>query len=147
MIRTQRRTFKIDKQFQPLPIDENNELYRNGIFEFNITQLLIFIKANPASFQSVEILVKSTRTFLPRTLNESTIQTANIAEPIILAEISPGRFNVVDGNHRLEKAYRDGIRNILAYNVLAEQHINFLTSMKAYQAYIKYWNSKVQEQY
>jgi hypothetical protein len=30
----------------------------------------------------------------------------DVVSPIILAEISPGRYNVIDGNLRLEKTYR-----------------------------------------
>ena len=42
-------------------------------------------------------------------LDEVTIDKADITVPLILAEISPGRYNVIDGNHRLEKAYRVGL--------------------------------------
>lgn len=139
----QLRKLKNNKTFKPLPKDEGDEFYPNGIFEFNVTRLLIFIKANPHIFQPEEVSVKAARTFPSRNLNESTIQVANIAEPIILAEIAPDRFNVIDGNHRLERAYRDGINKIFAYKVRAEQHIAFLTSVMAYEAYIEYWNSKI----
>ena len=77
-------------------------------------------------------------------MNEATIRIANLMQPIILAEIAPDKFNVIDGNHRLERAYRDGANKILAYKVRAEQHIAFLTSVEAYKAYIEYWNSKIQ---
>lgn len=52
-------------------------------------------------------------------------------------------FNVIDGHHRLEKAYRDGVTTILAYKILAEQHIRFLTSTMAYTKYVQYWNEKL----
>lgn len=139
----QLRKLKNNKIFQPLPKEEGDEFYPNGIFEFNVTKLLIFIKANPHIFQPEEVAVKAIRTFPSRKLNESTIQTANIAEPIMLAEIAPDRFNVIDGSHRLERAYHDGINKIFAYKVRAEQHIAFLTSVVAYDAYIEYWNSKI----
>jgi hypothetical protein len=142
MTLSQPRKFKINKKFKPLPKEENDEFYPNGIFEFNITKLLIFIKANPDTFQPEKVPVKAARTFPSSSLNESTIQSANIAEPIILAEIAPDRFNVIDGNHRLEKAYRDEVSMILAYKVRAEQHVAFLTSVTAYEKYIEYWNSK-----
>ena len=141
----QPRKFKIDKKFQPLHMDEGDEFYKNGIFEFNITKLLIFIKANPSTFQPEEVSVKAIRLFPSSNLNESTIYAADIAEPIILAEIAPERFNVIDGNHRLEKAYGDEVSEILAYKVRAEKHIAFLTSVTAYKEYIKYWNSKIRQ--
>ena len=55
--------------------------------------------------------------------------------PIILAEISPGKYNVIDGNHRIEKAYRLGTERIPAYILTARQHLRFLTTVKAYHAY------------
>jgi len=137
------RKLKIDKKFQPVLKNDGDEFYPNGIFEFNITKLLAFIKDNLHIFQPAEVPVKTVR-FHSEHLNEATIQSANTKEPIILAEIAPDRFNVIDGHHRLEKAYRDGINNILAYKICAEQHIKFLTSIEAYKEYIGYWNSKIQ---
>jgi hypothetical protein len=134
---------KFDKKFQPVSSDDGDELYPNGIFVFNISKLLIFIKENPHLFQPESVSVKSARTFPSSNLSESTIQTANTSEPIILAEIAPGKFNVIDGNHRLERAYRDGMIDILAYKVKVEHHIRFLTSIKAYKVCIDYWNAKI----
>lgn len=137
------RKTKAKKNFKPLPKDEGDEFYPNGIFEFNITKLLMFIKNNQNIFQAEEVLVKNVRTFPSSNLNESAIQAANIAEPILLAEIAPERYNVIDGNHRLERAYRDGADMIFAYKVRAEQHVAFLTSVSAYEEYIEYWNGKI----
>ena len=52
-------------------------------------------------------------------------------------------YNVIDGNHRLERAFRDGVEQIAAYRVKAEDHLSFLTTDKGYKAYIDYWNSKI----
>lgn len=145
MMVLQSRKFKVNKKFQPFSKDDGDEFYSNGIFEFNITKLLSFIQANPNIFQPEGVLVTAVRTFPSHNLNESTIRVANIIEPIILAEIAPDRFNVIDGNHRLERAYRDGVSKILAYRVRAEQHIIILTSENAYKEYVKYWNTKIQE--
>jgi hypothetical protein len=123
--------------------DGGDELYPNGIFEFNITKLLEFINTNKDTFQVEEVEVNTIRySFSNSHLNESTIKSADLSVPIILAEISPGLFNVIDGRHRLKKAYRNGASKILVYKVLAEQHIRFLTSSMAYEAYVKYWNDK-----
>jgi hypothetical protein len=78
-------------------------------------------------------------------LDEETIRRVDLLAPIILAEISPGRFNVIDGNHRVERAGRERLRTIAARRVSAEQHLSFLTSVKAYEAYVAYWNSKIEE--
>jgi hypothetical protein len=56
------------------------------------------------------------------------------------AEISPGRFNVVDGNLRVERAHREGVERIPAYRVGAAEHQAFLSSTRGYKAYIDDWN-------
>jgi hypothetical protein len=80
-----------------------------------------------------------------KNLDEKTIETANLEKPILMGEISPGHFNVIDGNHRLEKARRFGLEKIPAIRVMAQHHQTFLTSKKTYEAYILYWNSKVDD--
>ena len=90
------------------------------------------------------IEVKAFRMGWPE-LTESHIDKADITVPIILAEISPEKYNVIDGNHRLEKAYRIDVDYITAYKLKPEQHMLFLTSLKAYHAYIEYWNSKIKD--
>jgi DNA repair photolyase len=139
------RKLKLNKKFQPIPCEAGDEFFPNGIFEFNITKLLVFISANKDQFQPEEVEVRSVRKWVSKNLDESTIKNANILTPIILAEISPGLFNVIDGRHRLEKAYRDGVIKILAYKLLAEQHIMFMTSVKSYEEYVQYWNNKIKD--
>jgi hypothetical protein len=39
-----------------------------------------------------------------------------------------------------------GVEFIQVYRLSVEQHIRFLTSEKAYVAYIEYWNRKVKEE-
>lgn len=139
------RRLKLNKKFQSIVCDEGDELFPNGIFEFNITKIIAFIQNNNDKFQPEEVLVKSIRNRFVTGLNEKTIKNANILTPIILAEISPGLFNVIDGHHRLERACREGVIKILAYKLLAEQHIMFMTSTKAYKEYIQYWNNKIKD--
>jgi hypothetical protein len=76
-------------------------------------------------------------------LDRDAIAAADLSRPILLAEISPGLYNVIDGNHRLAKARREAARTILARRIPCPQHVSFLTSLTAYEAYVEYWNSKV----
>ena len=133
----------LDKKFKPFPVDEDDELYPNGLFVFNISKLMLFVKANKSSFPVEDVELQSLQIFRSSNFDEATIEAAYLSAPILLAEISPGMFNVIDGNHRLEKACRAGIDQIPAYRIFANQHLAFLTTVKAYKAYIKYWNSKV----
>ena len=98
------RKFKISKLFQPCTVEVNDELYPNGIFIFNITKLQNFIAANRDEFPVEYIDVNSIPKYRPSNMDEDTIKNANLELPIILAEISPNCFNVIDGNHRLERA-------------------------------------------
>ena len=139
------RRLKLGKTFAPLPVDDGDELYLNGIFEFNVTKMRAFINANPDRFPVEHAEVEPLRGFSPERLDEETINRADLSRPIILAEISPGRFNVIDGNHRVEKASRDGRKTMSAFRVGAEQHLAFLTSVRACEAYVNYWDSKLDD--
>jgi hypothetical protein len=135
---------KFHKKFQPCSVEEGEEMYPNGIFVFNITRLLAFIKANPEQYPVEFVPLEEIPCYDDGSgLNPGTVRTADLARPIVLAEISPGLYNVIDGNHRLGKARQDGVRTIPAYRVRCPQHLPFLTSTTSYEKYVEYWNSKV----
>jgi hypothetical protein len=131
-----------DKNYVPVSADDGDELYPNGIFVFNITKMIQYIREHKDEMPLHYIEVKTySRAFSK--LTEDHIDKTDITIPLILAEISPGRYNVIDGNHRLEKAYRMGLDHMTAYKLKPEQHMPFLTSLKGYHAYVSYWNSKI----
>jgi hypothetical protein len=80
-----------------------------------------------------------------RNLDEATILGADLSRPILLAEIAPGRYNPIDGNHRIAKARRDRVASIPARRIGSPEHIPFLSSTRAYESYVEYWNLKIQE--
>jgi len=135
---------KVDKDFVPSVIEGGDEYYPNGIFIFNITKMLGFINDNKGRIKIKDISVKEYRKayFI---LNEDHIDKVDLKNPVILAEISPGRHNIIDGHHRVEKAYRSGIDTIPAYILTPYQHMPFLTDTEAYHSYVDYWNGKVKE--
>ena len=47
------------------------------------------------------------------------MDTVEITKPVVLAEISPTHYSLIDGNHRLVKAQRMGVQNIKAYKLIA----------------------------
>ncbi len=100
-----------------------------------------YILNNPEVFVPEEMAVKGLHKFL--SLNESHVDSVDISKPVILAKIAPSRFNLIDGQHRVEKAHRLGIETIQVYKLNVHQHIRFLTSRKAYEIYVEYWNSKI----
>ncbi len=106
--------------------------------------MIEYIQGNPDSITLGEVAVSDFFSGFS-SINESHMASVEISQPVIVAEISPGRCNLIDGNHRMEKARRMGIRNMPTYKLSPEQHMKFLTSEKAYVAYIEYWNSKLKE--
>jgi hypothetical protein len=136
------KPLKIDDGFTPCPVAAGDELYPNGIFVFNITKIIEYIQKNPDSVALEEVAVSdSPKAF--SSINESHVDSVEISKPVVLAEISPGRYNLIDGHHRMENARRMGIKSIRAYKLNAEQHMRFLTDEKAHVAYVGYWNSKL----
>jgi hypothetical protein len=138
------KKFKIDKNFIPLPAEEDDELYPNGIFLFNITKMLEYIRENPDIFIPEVISVKKIYSKSPH-INESFLNTVDLSKPVIIAEIAPDRYNLIDGHHRVEKAYRQNIESIWAYRIKAEHHIKFLVNRKAFEKYVEYWNGNIKE--
>ena len=136
----------LDNNFKPWPSVEGDELFPNGIFVFNISRMLCYIHDNPDLFIPEVIAVKD---FCSRSaqINEEHLDSVDVSKPVILAEIAPDRYNLIDGHHRVVKADRDNIYRIKAYKLKASQHIHFLTSRKGYEKYVEYWNNKIKDQY
>ncbi|MCD6294262.1 MAG: hypothetical protein J7M20_04920 [Deltaproteobacteria bacterium] len=133
---------KADKDFTPCSVAEGDELYPNGIFVFNITKMLEYIRDNKDKIELAEVAVAD----FPRafsSVDELHVDSVDVSQPVLLAEISPGHYNLIDGNHRMEKARRMGISRILGYKLNVKQHVAFLTERKAYLSYIEYWNEKL----
>lgn len=140
------RKLKYKKDFEPAYAKADDEMFPNGIFEFNISRMIEFIRNNGGKVILEDISTEKYHIEAFSCVNEDHIDTVDITKPIILIEIKPEHYAVVDGHHRLEKAYREGVLAIPAFKLRMEQHINFMTSIKAYEAYIDYWNEKLGEQ-
>jgi hypothetical protein len=89
--------------------------------------------------------------------DDEYVELADLTRPIILAEIAPDRlefypdidpanwmargYNLIDGHHRIEKAYRHGVGQLPAYILPMEHHVSFI--FKGYKEYANYWNGKL----
>ena len=134
----------VDKNYVPASTDDGDELYPNGIFVFNITKIVEYIQKNPVTIPLKEVAISDFfKDF--SSIKESHVDSVDISKPVILAEISPGQYNLIDGNHRMEKIRRMGIDSIRAYKLDVNHHMQFLTSQKAYVAYVEYWNNKLKQ--
>ena len=138
------RKLKIDKSFKPSEAIEADEIYPNGIFVFNISRLIEFIDSNPDLFIREKKQVKEIYKYSSN-LNEPHLEKVDITKPAIFGEIAPGRYNLIDGHHRVEKARRLGVKEISFYKVDIEYLRRFFTSDEAYKAHIAYWNDKQKE--
>lgn len=136
---------RLNKRFQPCPVEPEDELYPNGIFVFNITRLQAFIDAHLDQFPAENIAVADLSAIGASGLDEDAVLRADLSRPILLAEISPGRYNVIDGNHRVGRARRDGLATVPGRRIASPVHIVFLTSGIGYERYVEYWNGKVRE--
>ena len=135
------KKLKVEKDYIPCAESDGDELFPNGIFMFNISRMVEHILKNPDVFIPEDVSVKYLYRY--HSLNESYVNAADICRPVILAEIAPNRYNLIDGCHRVEKAHRLGIQTLKVYRLKVHQHIKFLTSREAYESYVEYWNSKL----
>jgi hypothetical protein len=132
------------KAFQPCPVDSDDELFANGIFEFNITRLLALIGANPDQYPIGFIAVTDIPDYGGSEINDDTVRAVDLSRPVLLAEIAPGLYNLIDGHHRIARARRDGVPTVPAHRIAGPAHVPFLTSAVAYGKYVEYWNSKLE---
>lgn len=133
---------KLNKKFIPCEVSDGDEVFRNGIFQFNISKLIEYLASEHSDVVLSSLNVSEFPSCFSQ-INEAHIDSVDISKPIIIAEIAPGRYNIIDGNHRVEKARRAGIEILPCYRLTVEKHLPFLIDEKAYGAYVEYWNSKV----
>lgn len=138
------RKLKLDQNYIPLPVYEGDEIYPNAIFNFNISRILEQIHSGMLDVEQERINVHEWfKTHFRGSVNEEHLPNVDITKPIIQAEIRPGMFEVIDGNHRMEKAYWDGIPFIHSYKLRGEQLVPFFMKVEGYRAFVEYWNSKL----
>lgn len=140
------RIFKLIENYTPCPAAENDELFPNGIFVFNISTIIEHITTGKLVVEQEDIYIPNW--FKRRAIhkvNEKHLLSVSLDQPVIQAEISPGRFNIIDGNHRMEKARRDHIDFVESYKLRGEQLVDYFIDLKGYQSFISYWNSKIED--
>ncbi len=132
----------MNKKFAPCPVAPDDELYRLGKFVFNITRMLDFIERNQDRFSVEDISVGDLYGAPFSQIDESRLSMVDVLKPVIIAEVTPGQFTLIDGNHRMEKARRLGLKTLKAYRLHILDHISFLTTKEAYERYMQYFDRK-----
>jgi hypothetical protein len=155
---THPRMLTFNPDFIHCQLQEGDEYIVNGIFVFNISRMIEFIDLHPEKLIADDLDDANYYSLHKHhELNDDYVQQADLTRPVILAEIAPDRFdmgmgvnpnsyyergyNLIDGHHRIAKAYRQGIKTLPAYIFRMEQHINFL--LEGYKQYVDYWNRKL----
>ncbi len=138
------RKLKLDKNFEPLPTRGGDEIFRNGCFEFNITRISEDISAGKLKVAEEPIKVSAwSRLHSSNSVNEEHLPSVDINKTVLQAEIRAGAYNIIDGNHRMEKARREGAEWINSYKIKGEQLVPYFIEKKGYEAFVEYWNSKL----
>ena len=145
------RLLSPERKAIPVSPDPNDEIYCNGVFYFNVSALLEWLKQNPQPlvYMPIDIWYSSSEK------EDRYVEAADLTRPIVIAEIAPDYrefvpdipehhwmsrgYACIDGHHRIEKARRLGIETLPAVLIRMEQHIRFL--YKGYDRYTEYWNS------
>ena len=52
--------------------------------------------------------------------------TADLSQPLVLVQLCAGKDKLIDGNHRLFKAKRLGVKTLSAYYLTPEQHQKYI---------------------
>lgn len=143
------RRLKLIKNYAPkVQESEEIEIYPNGIFKFFISKILEDIKNGDFKPKMERINIEKWRKLhLKNTdfLDENHLKIANTRKPIIQAEIRIGKFEIIDGNHRFEKAFRDGKKTINSYKIYGEELVPYFYNQKGYECFVNYWNSKLED--
>lgn len=138
------RKLKLNKEYRPLPANPGDEIYPNGIFNFNISRILEDIASGRLEAEKELINVSEWfKTHFRPCVNEHHLPHVDITKPVIQAEVCPGIFVIIDGNHRMEKAFRDRVEFIDSYKLKGDQLIPYFAEVQGYRAFVKYWNSKL----
>jgi len=138
------RKLKPNLDYEPCTALEGEELFPNGIFIFNISRINEDILNKQLVVEEDDINVEEwlgKHSSVP--VNEDHMPAVDTNIPIIVAEIRPGMFTVIDGNHRMEKAHRENKVSIHAYKLRGEQLLPYFSEKIGYLSFINYWNEKL----
>ena len=113
-------------------------------FRWNITSAAAWIEENLDQVElSVVQLNPSSPEADPKNLDEDFIPKADLSKPVIMVRMRPEFSRLIDGNHRVAKARRLGVKELPAYYLTEEQHRRFFMLEEADRMYVDYWNDKL----
>lgn len=148
-MKTHPKTLKLIKDYKPkIQNSDDIEIYPNGIFKFFVSKILEDIEDGIFKPKMERINIdkwRKTHIMNSSSLNQNHLKNVNTRKPIIQAEINLCKFEIIDGNHRFEKAFIDGKKTINSYKIYVEELIPYFYDKKGYECFVQYWNSKLEE--
>ena len=119
------------------------EWFRSGFFEYDVTRLLAAEQTGRLSPYLHNVSVTECISFFGKPFLPAThIEEADLSRPLLMAELSPFSYILVDGYHRLAKAAAHQIETLPAYCLPAKFAAEFLCKEKQYLEFTSYWNGK-----
>ncbi len=142
------RTLKLNINFIPCELQEDEECYPNGIFRFNISRIVEDIESGRLQAEMDKIDVPHWfKNHCMGDVNEDHMPNVVLSKPVIQAEIKAGFYEIIDGRHRMEKALRENLQYIDSYKLKGEQLLDYFIDEKGYSAFIGYWNDWLKNGY
>lgn len=73
--------------------------------------------------------------------NDEYVMDTDIAQPLIVVQLTENIDKLIDGNHRLQKALKLDMKTITAYNLSFEEHCNYIVDYddQTYHSVLEHW--------
>lgn len=138
------KELKEKRDFVPCIAVPGDEMLGGFPFNWNISRAAEWVGDN---LDQVELSVVQIGPPDPgvdsKNLDEDFLSQADLSKPIIMVRMRPEFFRLIDGNHRVAKARRIGVKELPAYYLTQEQHRQFFTAADMDKRYVAYWNDKL----
>ncbi|MCP2033591.1 hypothetical protein L1279_000574 [Planomicrobium sp. HSC-17F08] len=135
---------KENPDFIPCTPVVGDEMLGGYPFKWNVTRATEWIEKN---LDKVELSTVQVNPPDPGAdsadLDEEFIPKADLSRPVVMVRMRPEFFRLMDGNHRVAKARRLGVKELQAYYLTPAQHRQFFTFEEADRLYVDYWNDKL----
>ncbi|TAA72839.1 ParB N-terminal domain-containing protein [Planococcus salinarum] len=140
------KKMKANPDFIPcLPVP-GDEMLGGFPFNWHISKAAAWIEENPGQVELSVVQVGAPGPLADSSnLDEEFIPQADLTKPLIMVRMRPEFFRLIDGNHRVAKARRLGVKELPAYYLTQEQHRQFFTSKDMDERYVGYWNGKLKD--
>jgi len=130
--------------FSPCKPVIGDEVLGGYPFKWNITKISTWINEHLSEVELSTVQVNPPSPGADsENLDEEFIPKADLTRPVIIVRMRPEFFRLIDGNHRVAKARRLGVKELPAYYLTELQHRQFFTFKEADRMYVDYWNDKL----